>query len=277
MPELPEVEVVRRDLAAETEGRSISAVAVTGRRTVRRQDPAGLVGRLRGVPLGKVERIGKFLVVRLADDTGGVLVVHLRMSGQLRLCAPGDPVIRHTHAVVSLSDGRELRFVDTRTFGELFVAQASGARPPELAHIGPDLLDAVASPADLAEVLAGRSVAVKTLLMDQRRLAGLGNIYSDEALFAAGIRFDRPAGTLHAGEVDALHGAIGSTLRAAVEHRGSSLADGTYVDLYGAPGRYQAHHQVYGRAGRPCRRCGAEVQRRPFAGRSTFWCARCQR
>jgi formamidopyrimidine-DNA glycosylase len=272
VPELPEVEVVRRGLAREVAGRTVTSVAVTGARTVRRQAPAALIDRLRGATLGPAGRIGKFLLVPL-DDGAETLVIHLRMSGQLLLCAPDHPLARHTHAVLGLSDGRELRFVDPRTFGELFVAESPVAA---LAHLGPDPLSAGWSAAVLRRGLAGRTARLKLLLMDQRFVAGIGNIYSDEALFEARLRFDRPAGSLDAGEVARLHRAVRSTLREAVAHRGSSLRDAQYVDLFGAPGGYQSRHRVYGREGAPCPRCGGPVRRISLGGRSTFLCETCQ-
>jgi formamidopyrimidine-DNA glycosylase len=268
VPELPEVEVVRRGLTAEVTGREVTSVEVTGARTVRRQPPDGLAQRLRGATLGPAGRIGKFLLVPL-DDGADTLVIHLRMSGQLLLTRPEWPLARHTHAVLGLSDGRELRFVDPRTFGELFVAPSPVVA---LAHLGPDPLSRQWSVAVLGRALAGRTARLKPLLMDQRFVAGIGNIYSDEALFEARLRFDRPAGSLTGEEVSRLHRAVRATLRAAVAHRGSSLRDAQYVDLFGAPGDYQTRHRVYGREGEPCPRCGGPIRRRSLGGRSTFWC-----
>ena len=272
MPELPEVEVVRRGLAREVSGLEVTSVAVTGARTVRRQLPEDLSHRLRSARLGEAGRIGKFLLVPL-DDGADTLVIHLRMSGQLLLTAPEWPRAKHTHAVLGLSDGRELRFVDPRTFGELFVAPSPVAA---LAHLGPDPLSAAWSAAVLGRGLAGRTGRLKLLLMDQRFVAGIGNIYSDEALFEARLRFDRPSGSLSVDEVGRLHKAVRKTLRDAVQHRGSSLRDAQYVDLFGAPGDYQERHRVYGREGEPCRRCGGTVRRISLGGRSTFLCEMCQ-
>jgi formamidopyrimidine-DNA glycosylase len=282
VPELPEVEVVRRGLSREVAGREVTSVAVTGARTVRRQPAETLIDRLRGARLGEAGRIGKFLLVPL-DDGPDTLVIHLRMSGQLLLTAPEVPLARHTHAVLGLSDGRQLRFVDPRTFGELFIAPSppggpgrSPGLPAVLAHLGPDPLSAGWSAAALSRGLAGRTARLKLLLMDQRFVAGIGNIYSDEALFEAGLRFDRPAGSLSVDEVARLHQAVRRTLRDAVRHRGSSLRDAQYVDLFGAPGQYQNRHRVYGREGEPCPRCGGPVRRMPLGGRSTFFCETCQ-
>ena len=273
---------MRRGLALEVAGLDVTSVAVTGARTVRRQPAEALVERLRGARLGEAGRIGKFLLVPL-DDGAETLVIHLRMSGQLLLTAPDWPLAKHTHAVLGLSDGRELRFVDPRTFGELFVAPAPpggpGAppgRPAALAHLGPDPLSPGWSAAVLGRGLTGRTARLKLLLMDQRFVAGIGNIYSDEALFEARLRFDRPAGSLSGEEVGRLHRAVRKTLREAVSHRGSSLRDAQYVDLFGAPGDYQSRHRVYGREGEPCPRCGGPVRRISLGGRSTFLCETCQ-
>lgn len=272
MPELPEVEVVRRGLVREAADRQVTSVVVTGARTVRRQPAEALVERLTGARLGEAGRIGKFLLVPL-DDGSETLVIHLRMSGQLLLTVPEWPLAKHTHAVLGLSDGRELRFVDPRTFGELFVAVSPVAA---LAHLGPDPLSPAWSAAVLGRGLAGRTGRLKLLLMDQRFVAGIGNIYSDEALFEARLRFDRPAGSLSGEEVGRLHRAVRKTLRDAVSHRGSSLRDAQYVDLFGAPGDYQNRHRVYGREGEPCARCGGPVRRISLGGRSTFLCETCQ-
>jgi len=272
VPELPEVEVVRRGLAREVAGRDVTSVTVTGLRTVRRHPMESLVDRVRGARLGEAGRIGKFLLVPL-DDGSETLVIHLRMSGQLLLTSRDWPLAKHTHAVLGLSDGRELRFVDPRTFGELFVASTPVAA---LAHLGPDPLWPGWSAAVLRQGLTGRRGRIKLLLMDQRFVAGIGNIYSDEALFDARLRFDRPGGSLSGEEVGRLHRAVRKTLREAVTHRGSSLRDAQYVDLFGAPGDYQNRHRVYGREGEPCPRCGGPVRRISLGGRSTFLCETCQ-
>ncbi len=269
MPELPEVEVLRHDLEAEVVGRRVEQAVVRGARTVRRQERGTLEARLAGARLSGAGRAGKYLLLHL-DGGAETLVVHLRMSGQLILADPSQPPRAHTHAVIRLSDGRELRFVDPRTFGELFVTREVPA------PMGADPLDPGWRPEHLAGVTAGRQARLKALLMDQRRLAGLGNIYSDEALFAAGLRFDRPAGSLSGREVSRLHGAIVATLAAAVAHRGSTLSDGGYVDLYGRPGAHQDHHRVYAREGRPCSRCTRPVVRLRLGSRSTFLCEACQ-
>jgi formamidopyrimidine-DNA glycosylase len=198
------------------------------------------------------------------------------MSGQLLLATPEDPALRHTHVILGWNDPdgpRELRFVDPRTFGEVFIAQPGG---PELSHLGVDPLVDVPDGAALAERLRARRTQLKALLMDQRFLAGIGNIYSDEILFAARLRYDRRSDTLTDDDVQQLHQAITGILTAAIAARGSSLADEQYRDLFGQIGGFQRQHQVYGREGEPCPRCGQPIVRIKTGGRSTFFCPRCQ-
>lgn len=273
MPELPEVETVRRDLEVAVAGARVSAVSVTGLRSTRRHpDAASFAAALKDRELATFGRRGKYLVVGLQPDDA-VLVAHLRMSGQLLLAASASvPRARHSHVVITLEDGRQLRFVDPRTFGELFVTTPD---LPELSGLGPDALS-ISAP-ELASVLAGRRARLKPLLLDQRVLAGIGNIYSDEILWTARLRWSRTADRLRPGEFGRLHQAITSVLAGAVEARGSSLGDGQYVDLSGTAGGYQLRHAAYGRAGLPCSRCGRPIERTVVAQRSHFWCRRCQR
>jgi formamidopyrimidine-DNA glycosylase len=274
MPELPEVETIRRDLVATIAGRAIEAVEVTGRRTVRRQPVEELVGRLESRSVMGVRRASKYLLLDL--DSGEVLVIHLRMSGQLRWhpadVAPTAARAPHTHAVLGFAHG-ELRFVDPRTFGEWFVAPADQLP----FRVGDDPLEPGLTGARLAEVLGSRRRALKVVLTDQQLVAGIGNIYADEICFQAGVRTDRRADTLTARQWTRLAEATGTVLAAAVAARGSSLRDAQYVDLFGQPGTYQRDHQVYGREGLPCRGCGRSIQRAMVGQRSTFFCPHCQR
>ncbi len=276
MPELPEVEVIRRGLVREVRGRAITQVEVVCDRAIRRRpDADAFRAALDGTTVTGVDRRGKFLLLRL--DTRDVLVVHLGMSGQLRIADGFEARARHTHVVWSLEDGRELRFVDPRTFGQTFVTTpAHDGGAAELAHLGIEPFGDGLSPARLASALAGRRGRVKGLLMNQRVIAGLGNVYSDEILWRARLRWDRVAADLSVGELHALHAAIVGTLTEAVRARGSSLADAQYVDLYGRPGRFQHRHAVYAREGAPCPRCDTPVVRERTAGRSTFSCPTCQ-
>jgi formamidopyrimidine-DNA glycosylase len=269
LPELPEVETVRRDLAAALDGARVERVTVTGLRSIRRQHPDAFAAALTGTRFESFARWGKYLLVGL--DSGQVLVAHLRMSGQLLLAPSGDaPVKRHSHVHVMFSDGRELRFVDPRTFGELFV---TSPELPELAAQGPD---ALALDRDaFIKLLATRRARLKPLLLDQRVIAGIGNIYSDEILWTARLRGSRRGDQLRPVEVGRLHDAMTTVLATAIAHGGSSLGDGQYVGLWGQPGAYQQLHNVYGRS--VCPRCGRALERTVVAQRSHYWCRACQR
>lgn len=284
MPELPEVETVRRGLERFVVGRRLRAVEVSGARTVRRQPPAALVAALEGRCVVAAERFGKYLVLPLGPAPGGarsgeVLVVHLRMSGQLLRCPPETPLAPHTHARLSLDDGAELRFVDPRTFGELFVTDEVDAagRPGVLAGLGPDPLVDGVDLERLAALARRRRSALKAFLLDQRVLAGIGNIYADEICFAARLRPQRALPALRPVELRRLAAAVTDVLAAATAARGSTLRDARYVDLLGDAGAYQDHHAVYDRTGEPCPRCGTPISRIRIVGRSAHFCARCQR
>lgn len=281
MPELPEVEVVRRDLDPVVVGRRIVAVEVGRDRAVRRaSSPAEFGAAVSGHTVVGTSRVGKFLVWHLDGDRDEVVVVHLGMSGQLRVAADADePRLAHTHVVWALDDDREVRFVDPRTFGQTWhdEARAPGRRPRALAHLGPDALDEVPEPAVLASALAARRVAVKLRLMDQTALAGLGNIYTDEILFRAGVAPYRAAGSLSVDETEVVWAVTGTVLRAAIAARGSSLADAQYVDGAGRPGTFQVQHAVHARAGAPCPACGRPIARLRMGGRHACFCPGCQR
>lgn len=272
MPELPEVETYRRDLEKLVVGKTVDAVAVSGHRTVRRHAPDVLTDTLTGARIASTNRRGKFLVLEL--ESKKAVVIHLRMSGQLRWLGSSDqPKLKHTHVVVGFSDDTEVHFVDPRTFGEWWV---SSPDLPELWHIGPDALVSSAQDWNLAERLARRKASIKSLLLNQQIIAGLGNIYVDEVLWRSGIRADRPGADLSAKELDRLSRAISGVLAAAVEARGSTLADRQYVDIFGEPGSYQNQHHVYARAAEPCHRCAGIIERVRLGGRSSHFCPGCQ-
>lgn len=286
MPELPEVETIRRELDKEVVGRRIKTVELssTGRRTIRRHaGPKEFRSRLEGMKITGVHRRGKYLVLSLASLSGDaaseVLVIHLGMSGQLLLVkGTKEPRARHTKVVITFTQGGQLRFVDPRTFGELFVTAAGevAKQVPELAHLGFDPLEDVMSWTRLAAMLQARKVKLKALLMEQRFVAGIGNIYADEILFAAGLRYDRDSTSLTTQEVRRLYRSMVEVLSDAVKAHGSSLEDEQYRDLFGETGRYQNQHNVYGREGKACRRCRSVVVRVRSGGRSTYLCEQCQ-
>ncbi|MGZ4309521.1 MAG: bifunctional DNA-formamidopyrimidine glycosylase/DNA-(apurinic or apyrimidinic site) lyase [Gaiellaceae bacterium] len=278
MPELPEVEVVRRDLEREVVGKKIKSVDVNGMRSIRRYRQRKLfTAALEGRKITAVSRRGKYLVLKL--DDGNALIVHLGMSGQLlRAKTAREAVPKHTHVTITFTQGGQLRFVDPRTFGEMFVTPFDGIDQDvdELAHLGIDPLESAMSWDYFGELVAQRHVKLKAALMDQKFLAGIGNIYSDEILVNAGRRWDRMSDSLSPEEVRRLYRALVETLQDAVKYRGSSLADEQYVDLFGKKGEYQLHNKVYAREGEPCRRCRHVIMREKTGGRSTFFCGACQ-
>jgi formamidopyrimidine-DNA glycosylase len=278
MPELPEVEVVRRDLEREIVGKRIKTVEVDGMRSIRRHhNRKQFAARLEGKKFIGVERRGKYILCRL--EGGDVLVIHLGMSGQLLRTRGGtrDPRSKHTHVVITFSQGGQLRFIDPRTFGEMFVTEADElSKVSELSHLGLDPLETAMSWEHFGSLISQRHSKLKPLLMDQKFLAGIGNIYSDEILFGAGLKWDRMSDSLSAQEIRRLYRAMVETLQDAVKYRGSSLADEQYVDLFGKPGEYQHHHKVYARDGESCKRCRHVIVRERYGGRSTFYCGACQ-
>jgi formamidopyrimidine-DNA glycosylase len=278
MPELPEVEVVRRDLDREIVGKKIKSVDVDGMRAVRRHhNRKQFTTRLVDRKIVGVDRRGKYILCRL--DCDDVLVIHLGMSGQLlRTKSSRDAMAKHTHVVITFTQGGQLRFVDPRTFGEMFVTRLDTVEKEvtELAHLGIDPLETAMSWDHFGQMVAQRQAKLKPLLMDQKFIAGIGNIYSDEILWGAGLRWDRMSDSLTSEEVRRLYRSMMETLQEAVKHRGSSLADAQYVDLFGRPGEYQNFHSVYAREGQACPRCRHVVVRERVAGRSTFYCSACQ-
>jgi len=278
MPELPEVEVMRRDLEREVVGKKIKAVEVTGTRSVRRhRNRKEFITVLTGRKITAVQRRGKYLVMKL--DGNDALIVHLGMSGQLlRAKTAREKAPKHTHVAITFTQGGLLRFVDPRTFGEMFVAPYDNLdqQVDELAHLGLDPLETALSWDLFGRMLAEKKTKLKPLLMDQKFIAGIGNVYSDEILFEAGLKWDRQSDSLSQQEIRRLYRAISETLNGAVKYRGSSLADEQYVDLFGKPGEYQEHHQVYGREGQACVRCRRPIHRARYSNRSTFYCDACQ-
>lgn len=268
MPELPEVETVRRHLEVLT-GLHIERVRVLHRRVERRQHDGRVAARLTGRTVISGGRHGKFLLFDLDDDATWIL--HLGMSGSMQLRDPGVPAERHTVLTVDFGTV-ELRFVDPRTFGFTVVVDD---RDDVIGHLGPDAVDVTVE--QIGAAFGGRTAPVKALLLDQRVVAGLGNIYSDEVLFRAGVLPTRPAGSLTGEEVERIHGAIGPVLAEALAVGGTTLDDLAFLLPDGAAAGDLERLSVYGRTGLPCRRCGRPVRRTVLRGRGTHYCDRCQR
>jgi formamidopyrimidine-DNA glycosylase len=278
--ELPEVEVMRRDLEKDVVGRRVKTAEVkTSRnamRVIRRHGKRKeFTSRLEGRKISKVERRGKYLLVHL--DSGDVLVTHFGMSGQFQRGNGRVAIEPHTHVILTFQQGGDLRFIDPRTFGEMFVTSGDEiGKVKELQHIAIDPLDQVFTWPTFQYLLAERGAKMKQLLMDQKFISGLGNIYSDEVLFAAGLRYDRVSDTLSSQEVRRLYRAIQETIQEAIKLRGTTLDDEAYVDLFGKPGEYQGELKVYGREGEPCRRCRSPIQTVKVSQRTSYFCPQCQ-
>ncbi len=283
MPELPEVEVVRRGVARHTTGRRVTSVDVLNARAVRRHVGGGadFAARMRGVVLGDPRRRGKYLWVPLhagtepsagADDA---LLAHLGMSGQLLVQSHDAPVERHLRVRLVLDGGLDLRFVDQRTFGGLSVSEGGAELPAEVAHIARDPLDPAFDADDLYARLRRRRTGIKRALLDQTLVSGVGNIYADEALWRARLHYARATDTLRRVEVTRLLAAVHAVMVEALGEGGTSF-DALYVDVNGASGYFDRSLAVYGQAGEPCPRCGTPVRRDPFMNRSSFTCPRCQ-
>ncbi len=275
MPELPEVETVRRRLEPGLVGRRLERVDISDARLTRPLDPVEVAAELQGERIVAVDRRGKYLIVRF--ETGRALLIHLRMTGNVLHGAAGaaledDP---HRRAVVRLDDGSDVVYRDVRRFGTWLLAEPDEVEPYLAARLGREPLGATFTTKRLGEALAGRRAPVKAAILDQRRLAGVGNIYADEALWRARIHPQRPAGELDLEELRALHRGIRAALKAGIERQGATLRD--YRTPDGDSGRMQHEFKVYGREGEPCGRCGRPIEKIRAAGRGTWFCPGCQR
>ncbi len=276
MPELPEVEVVRAGLERHVVGRTVERVEVLHPRPVRRDPggPEGFAAALSGRRIEGARRRGKYLWLPL--DSGDALQAHLGMSGQLLVVPPDKPVETHLRVRLSFTDrGRELRFVDQRTFGGLVVVAGGAVLPDTIRHIAVDPLDPDFDDAGFLAGLRRRRTGVKRALLDQRLISGVGNIYADESLWRAGLHYARPTETLNRPEVDRLLMGVRAVMAEALVAGGTSF-DALYVSTEGASGLFERRLAVYGRAGEPCPRCGTPVVREAFMNRSSFRCPGCQ-
>jgi formamidopyrimidine-DNA glycosylase len=283
MPELPEVETVVRGLRLVLPGRRITGVRLSAK-TDFIDDPASLERELPGTRVTDIERFGKFMVIGLEregglererrgkDDGKIALLMHLGMTGQIVVTPAEASVPPHTHFFLSLDDGRELRYTDIRRFGRIRIL-LDGEREALIGRLGLDPLEM--SEKDFRQTITSRGAQIKALLMDQRVLRGMGNIYTDESLWRAKVHPRRLGTKLSEREVKALYKAIHGVLTEAIRSRGSSVSD--YVDSDGQRGEFQLRPRVYQREGKKCFRCGGVIRRAIVAGRSSFFCPRCQR
>ncbi len=272
MPELPEVETIANGVHARVHGQTIRSVWTSNKPQTFKSSPEAIAETLTGSRIERVHRVGKTIVADLSRKAGRVetpaqFLIHLGMTGRLLVSAPETPVPTHTHAILTLSGGEELRFVDARRFGRLSVASetytGSGREPLTI-----PLEDFIA-------LFRNRKTPIKAALLNQSLLHGVGNIYADEALFHAGIRPRRHAGRLTRDELTRLRAALVKVLKKAIKLGGSSVSD--YVDADGVAGFFQLHHYVYSRTGEPCRNCSTPIERIVIGGRSTHFCPTCQK
>ncbi|MEM8639121.1 MAG: DNA-formamidopyrimidine glycosylase [Cyanobacteria bacterium P01_G01_bin.54] len=277
MPELPEVETVRQGLVQLTRNQTIQGGQVLLTRTL--AHPVSMVEflhALRGQTFQDWQRRGKYLLAQLSG--GGRLGVHLRMTGQLFWLAQSEPIAPHTRIRLFCEENQELRFVDTRTFGRMWFVP-SGVPPQTimtgLQKLGPEPFDPEFTLTYLTQRLRRTRRTIKTTLLDQAVVAGLGNIYADEVLFVSGIRPDRIAADLKPQQIQQVHQAIPDVLQAAIARGGTTFSD--FLSLLGVPGNYGDAARVYGRTGAPCRVCGSPIERIKLGGRSTHFCPCCQR
>ena len=289
MPELPEVETIARGLASRVTGDVIESVWLGSKPEPLKSSASEIVKTLESSRIRGVRRVGKHIVIDLQSDgvarapspakksarttrparsvrTDSQWIVHLGMTGRMLVCKPGDPVEKHTHAIARLKSGRELRFVDPRRFGRLSVThgfQAPGSEPLEVE------LERFVS------LFRGRKTPIKSALLNQKLLSGVGNIYADESLFRAGIRPRRRAASLTQEELRRLYLSVQEVLKEAIALGGSSISD--YVNSNGEEGFFQLQHRVYGREGEPCLVCKTPIKRIVIGGRSSHYCPKCQR
>jgi len=275
MPELPEVETTRRHLEPVLVGSKIAGVDVRRDRMVRRQEqPADFAARLTGRRVLALDRVGKFMLARVEGDI--TWVTHLGMSGRIQIANLGEVEEPHTNVVVTLVGDREIRFVDPRTFGFMVAFTPTELGESSVSELGRDALDDLPRSPELASLLKDRSAPIKALLLDQRFIAGLGNIYADEVLHRARISPHRAGGSLDTEEVKAVRRSIRPILQAGLAAGGTSLDDMAYLLPDGRSGDYMARLRVYGRAGRACDRCRTVIASAVLRGRTTAWCPGCQ-
>ena len=277
MPELPEVETIVADLRPHLVGRTIVRCELAFPTLVRHPEPEEFVDAVTGMPIDAVDRRGKYIRIHFAGDAPTpILVIHLGMSGQLRLVDAVAPLEKHTHAVFFLDDGSQLRYRDPRRFGRLLVGTEDALLTSrKLPRLGPEPIDPNYEAEALYRELRRRRAPLKAVLLDQKAIAGVGNIYADESLYRARLRPSRISNTVSKQSARRLHQALRESLTVAIANRGSSVD--TYRDAWGEIGGQQEELLVYGRAGEPCLSCGRPLSSVRIAGRTTVFCRRCQR
>jgi len=274
VPELPEVETIAADLRPHLVGRTVVRCELRFPTIVRHPEPEQFVDAVTGMRIESLRRRGKYMLIGLDHEL--LLVVHLGMTGQLRIVEPSAAMQPHTHAVLDLDDGKQLRYRDPRRFGRLLLGtEIDLLAARALPRLGPEPIDPDFTPAQLYKALHRRRAPLKAVLLDQSTLAGVGNIYADESLYKARIRPDRIAARVSKKSAARLHESLRTSLEAAIRNRGSSVD--TYRDAWGEMGAQQEELAVYGRGGEPCLTCGRPLSTIRIGGRTTVFCRHCQR
>ncbi len=297
MPELPEVETIANGVHARVQGARIAAVWTSGKPQTFKSPESEIAEALTGATIDSVRRVGKTIVMTVSPGAPSFaassrrvgstkarrapspapieFLIHLGMTGRLLVSAPGVPLPPHTHAILTLADRREVRFVDPRRFGRLSIHQPATGNLQPATYSGPGREPLTISLDDFVALFHGRKTPIKAALLNQSLLHGVGNIYADEALFRAGIRPTRHAGRLTRAELTRLRTALQTVLKRAIKLGGSSVSD--YVDAEGMRGYFQIEHKVYGREAEPCTTCGKPIKKITLAGRGTHFCPTCQK
>ena len=275
MPELPEVETIARGLAQRVTGERIESVWIGSKKQPLKSSASKIAATLTGKSIARVHRMGKNIVFELASSPGRMSpvadaqwIVHLGMTGRMLVCEAGTEPIKHTHVLVSLTSGNEIRFIDARMFGKLSVHPHGGFDPGGVEPLDVELPTFV-------QLFRGKKTPIKSALLDQKLLRGVGNIYADESLARIGVRPKRRASSLTRDELTRLWKAVQEVLREAIQLGGSSVSD--YVGADGEEGFFQLQHRVYGREGEPCLTCRTPIKRVVIAGRSSHYCQKCQK
>jgi len=271
MPELPEVETIRLQMEDELKEKKIESIKVLSDKPLKNVTLEEFAERVEGASVKAVKRRAKILIIELS--TGDSLLIHLKLTGRLLYLAPSEPIEKHTHLIFNLNDGNQLRFWDLRQFGYVKLVSGKLSEAPELKGLGPEALEL--SLGEFSKLMKSkRSGKIKPLLMNQNFIAGIGNIYSDEALFYAAIHPERDVSALKEEEIARLYEGIRKIMLSAISYRGSSMDD--YVDLYGKQGDFVSHHKVYRKTGQVCEKCGGSIKRIKLGGRSAHFCPKCQ-
>jgi len=274
MPELPEVETIRQDMIKKVKGKKIENVEIKNEKNIRIISPEQFKEKLKGRVIEDIQRRGKFLIINL--DSDDLLIFHLKLTGRLLFSPVGKKEPKYVRIVFTFTDKSRLFFADIRGFADVFLIPRSDVETiPAIKNMGPEPLSPDFNPDKLKQILGGKRGKIKPLLMDQSVIAGIGNIYSQEALYRAGIHPEREVSKLTEKEIEAIYRSLVDVLKEAIKYRGSSVD--AYLDLNGKEGNYVPHLKIYGKEGQICPRCGSSIKKKRVGGRGTYFCSKCQK